>query len=190
MVLINPFVKLWIGEQYVLGQSIIICLVLVMYIDGLRLTGITYRETLGLFEKGKLSPFFAAIINIILSIILGKMYGVAGIFLATSISNIMTLVWVDPYLIHKYEFKSSVKKYFKTFVKYIITYFIIYILTYASTMFIEDNGIISFIIKAILVCVIPNLILFVAYRKTNEFIEVKNRIIHIINKKRKIKEID
>ena len=123
MVLINPFIKLWIGEQYILGQSIIICLVLTMYIDGLRLTGITYRETLGLFEKGKLSPFMAATFNIIFSIILGKIFGVAGIFLATSIANIMTLVWVDPYLIHKYEFKSSVKKYFKTFLKYIITYF-------------------------------------------------------------------
>ena len=189
MVLINPFIKLWVGEQYVLGQSIIICLVLIMYIDGLRLTGITYRETLGLFEKGKLSPFFAAVFNIIFSIVLGKKYGGAGIFLATSIANIITLVWVDPYLIHKYEFKSSVKKYFKTFVQYIITYFIIYIFTYTVTTFIKDNGIISFGIKALFVCLIPNMILFVIYRKTSEFIEIKNRVIDIINKKKKVKEM-
>ena len=45
---------------------------------------------MGLFVQGKASPFIGAIINIILSLWLGKQ-GLMGIFLATSIARLFTI---------------------------------------------------------------------------------------------------
>ena len=66
---------------------------------------------MGLFSKGKYSPIVAAIINIVLSIVLGKYIGLMGIFLATSISRLLTTTWVDPYLIYKHKIDGKLFNY-------------------------------------------------------------------------------
>ena len=101
IVLLNPFITLWLGEKYLLGMAVPIALAVSFYIDGLRNPGFTYRTTLGLFKKGKATPYIGAITNIVFSILLCKIFGVAGIFIATSIAQLLSYSWIDPYLIHK-----------------------------------------------------------------------------------------
>ena len=184
LILINPFIKIWLGESYILELPIVWSLILIMFIDGLRYIGIVYRETLGLFEKGKFSPFMAAILNIVLSIVFGKLLGIAGIFLATSIANLLTLVWVDPYLIHKYEFGTSSKKYFKRFLIYLFVFICNYAIVFSISNFIPDTGIVNFIIKCILVFVISNLFIYIIFRNTVEYKELKKKIFEYMKRKK------
>ncbi len=46
IVLLNPFITLWLGEKYLLGMAVPIALAVSFYIDGLRNPGFTYRTTL------------------------------------------------------------------------------------------------------------------------------------------------
>jgi len=179
LILINPFIKLWIGEQYLLSNLIVFSLGLNMFVDGSRLTGYTFRTTLGLFVKGKNVPVFTAIINIILSILLGRMIGVSGVFFATAISRLVTNIWFDPYLIHKYELNTPMNKFFKKYILYILTFLINYIICYVITSFIGE-GIINFVLKITLVCIIPNLTVCVMFYRTEEVKGIKEKISSLI----------
>ena len=53
IVLLNPFIKIWLGDSYVLQLGVSIALAVNFLIEGLRNPGYIYRTTLGLFEKGK-----------------------------------------------------------------------------------------------------------------------------------------
>ena len=169
VVLLNPFIKLWLGMDYVLDQSIPIALAVSFYVNGIRNPAYIYRTTNGLFEKGKLAPYLCAIINIITSIILCKFLGVLGVFIGTSISQLCSLTWIDPILIHKYVFNNSAKKYFKKYLIYFLVFVINIVILQLLSNLIEDTGIVSFIIKLLIVAVIPNVINILIFRKSEEY---------------------
>ena len=183
MTLLNPFIKLWLGQNYVLSLSISIALAISFFIEGLRNPCYTYRITLGLFEKGKITPYIATIVNIVSSVILCKIFGTVGIFIGTSLAQLSSYSWIDAYLIHKYEFKTSVKKYFEKYVKYFIVFVISYIATYFACSYIEDKNFITLIIKGIFTLTIPNLIIFLIYRNSYEYKELKKRILQLAKDK-------
>lgn len=177
IVLLNPFVKIWLGEKYILSIGVVIALAVSFFINGLRNPGYIYRTTMGLFQKGKITPYIGAISNIVFSIVLCKLYGVIGIFIATSIAQLVSYSWIDPYLIHKHEFKTPVRKYFKKFVIYILVFTISTIITLSVTNLIKLEGILGLFIKGFIVCVIPNLINLVLFYRTEEFKELKQKML-------------
>lgn len=186
IILLNPFIELWLGEKYLLEISVSIALAVSFFINGLRNPGYIYRTTLGLFEKGKFVPYIGAITNIIFSIILCKFCGVTGIFVATSIAQLVSYSWVDPYLIHKYEFKTSVKKYFKKFFTYFLVFMICTIITLFISNWINLKGILGLALKIIIVIIVPNFLNLAIFYKSEEFESLKNRFIEpIVNKLRK-----
>ncbi len=183
IVLLNPFITLWLGEKYLLGMAVPIALAVSFYIDGLRNPGFTYRTTLGLFKKGKATPYIGAITNIVFSILLCKIFGVAGIFIATSIAQLLSYSWIDPYLIHKYEFKTSVKKYYKKYFYYTMAFIVCVILTLIIANFIQLEGVIGLLLKGIVVCLVPNVINLVCFKNTEEFQELRKKFIRPFWKK-------
>ncbi len=183
IVLLNPFIEIWLGREYVLEIYVSIALSLSFFVEGLRNPGYTYRTTLGLFKKAKSTPYIGAITNIILSILLCKIFGVAGIFLATTIAQLVSYSWIDPYLIHKYEFKTSVSKYFKKFIAYCVVFTISTVITLCLSNAISFNGIIGLMLKALVVCIVPNIINLIVFHNTEEFKELKEKIAKPIMKK-------
>ncbi len=191
IVLLNPFIGLWLGEGYVMNLGVSIALSVSFFIDGVRNPGFIFRTTLGLFEKGKATPYISAIVNIVTSIILCKMLGVVGIFIGTSIAQLLSYVWIDPYLIHKYEFKTSVKKYFLKYIKYIIVFAFEIVITLYISKLINNNDFVGFCIKCFVVIIIPNLINIIIFGKSDEFNELMKKFIHpIIEKIRKREKIN
>ena len=186
MVLLNPFITLWLGQDYILGIAVSISLAVSFFVEGLRNPGYTYRTTLGLFKKAKSTPYIGAITNIILSILLCKLFGVAGIFMATAIAQLVSYSWIDPYLIHKYEFKTPVSKYFKKFVVYFVVFAISTGIALGLSNIIWIDGIIGFILKTLIVCIVPNIINLLVFCKTPEFKQIKGKILDPIFKKFKL----
>ncbi len=176
IILLNPFIELWLGKKYILNITFSFALAISFFIDGLRSPGFTYRTTLGLFEKGKMTPYIGAISNIVFSVLLCKIFGAVGIFIATSISTLLSYSWIDPYLIHKYEFKTSVSKYFKKYVLYSLTFVINLLITINLANLINTNLIMNFIIKIIVVSILPNVINILVLFRTKEFKQLITRI--------------
>lgn len=186
IILINPFIELWLGSKYVMSFASVLALILHFYVNGVQFAGYSYRTTTGLFEKGKIAPIVAAIINVILSFILGKYMGVVGILLATSISRLLTTTWLDPYLVHKYEFKTSSLKFYKHYIINFIIVTINFMICYFITSFITENNILNFIFKGFIILIFANVNFFIAFHNSNEFKSIIQKLKSIFLKKYKL----
>ena len=58
----------------------------------------------GAFYYDRYRPIAESAINIVVSIVLAKRMGVAGVFLGTIISTVATCLWGEPYVLYKHVF--------------------------------------------------------------------------------------
>ena len=181
-ILLNKFITIWLGSEYLLSTSISIALGFNLYIDGVRYVNYTFRNTLGLFKKGRLVPLFSSITNIILSVILVKFIGMFGVLIATGLTRLFILTWYDPYLIHKNEFKTSAKRYYITYSYYLLIEIIAFCICYKVISLINLTGILGFIVCGIIITILTGIIYILATFKLKEFKETKNRLLSVLKK--------
>lgn len=183
--LLNSFITIWIGEEFLLSNLTVIFLVVVCYLRGVAFPANVYRDTLGLFKEGRIMPFICSIINISLSILLGKLMGIKGVFLATIISIVTTTFWYMPKLIYKkvfdMNFFSYLKKIFIFTMPFIISYFIC---NNILNLFFRETLLI-FIVKSLIVVMVTLIIYIVIEHNQREYKEIKRKLFEII-KKRKV----
>ena len=169
IVLINPFINVWIGKKYVMGFSIVFLLVLNFYVLGMQSVTNSFRNAYGLFWIAKYRPIIMVIINIVISVVLVQLIGIEGVLIGTLISRLLTTAWLDPYIVHKYGFEISPKSYYVDYLKYLVIFIAIStILNYFVSM-IAINNIFILILIAILVVISVNVILVLLFFKTSEF---------------------
>ena len=115
-------------------------------------------------------PIIESVVNIIASIILVKYFGLAGVFMGTIISGLMLWCYSYPKYVYKNLFNRSYKNYFKETFGYILLFIGIAVSTYLiSNIYIIDSNLLRFIIKSMVGLIIPNIILFIIFRKTDNF---------------------
>lgn len=168
--LINSFIEVWIGNKYLLSLDVVIIIVINFYINGMRKSILTFREATGLFYKDRWKGIIESIVNLIVSIILVKMYGMFGIFLGTAISTITVCCWIEPFVLFKYGFNLKLKDYFKDYFKYLlITLSLGTIMYYICSLIILPSKILNLIIKLIICFVLTNIIMYIIFKNNENF---------------------
>ncbi len=186
----NEFITAWIGESWLIPQPFAILI-------GIEIFGLSsrqylgkYRSAFGLFQQAKMRPLFGILINIVASVLLVKPLGICGVILGTILSDWLTVMWFDPYIIHKYGFKNkfSIWSHYKRNLYYTIVTALLGTLCYLITTNIALNmGWISVIIHAIIVSiiVIPSfIIIFYNTDYMGENISIVKNILDKIFKKK------
>ncbi|XZM80624.1 lipopolysaccharide biosynthesis protein [Clostridium perfringens] len=181
--LLTPFITIWIGKTYTLDKLTVFIIVLNFLIKGLENTTYVFRIGAGVFQQSKYRPIASVIINLGLSIILAKYIGIAGVFLGTIISRLLTYFWVDPIVIYRDLFKKSSKEYFYMYFKGIISISISGIIVNLINKFIIYDNIKFFIVRLIITFIIPNLVFIIIYRKDINFIYFKEMLLDTLRKK-------
>ena len=182
-VLLNPFITLWIGEDYLLPNWTVFIIIANYYTAGVQYASTTYREVTGLFKVGKYRPLIAAIINLVVSIILAYPLGISGILLGTIISRLCVYFWYDPYIIHKTLFGRKLKCYFATYALYGMSTLGVGAVCFAIGNKIPvQNQILAFLTNMVLCAVLPNALFFLLFRRREEF-QVILRYMNAISKK-------
>lgn len=181
----NPFVRIWLGDNYVLENIIIIALFSRFFIEGYINTMSSFRSTLGLFTQGKYLPLIVAGLNIALSIGLSYPLGLAGVLIATPISRLCINGWYMPLVIHRDGFYKSVKPYYiKLVLRFVLLALIVTVMNFISS-FVFKSGIsvFSFITMVILTAILPNLIFIIIFFRTDEFKYFKQLFLKVLLKK-------
>lgn len=117
---VNELISVWLGSGFALSIAVVFAIAFSFYVEGMQFSGYTYRTTMGLFKESVAAPVVSAVLNIVLSIILGYKMGMTGIFVATGISRLATTTWVDGYLVFKRRLNKSPLKFFGTYVIYFV----------------------------------------------------------------------
>lgn len=166
----NVFIDIWLGKNYLLELSSVILICLNFYLMCNQIPLDTVKEAKGFYSKDKFYPIILAVLNIILSIILGKFFGLNGIVGATSISYMLTITWNKPYVLYKYIFKENVFKYYKDKIIYFITLvFIIFISGYLIKYIRVDNKLFYFILINVLNTIIYVIITTIFFFRKKEY---------------------
>lgn len=166
-VLANEFIELWLGKDYLLSNLFVIIISINLYIEGIRKFLSTYRTTYGLFRQAKFMPLLGMIVNIVVSVILVKKIGIFGVLLGTLISNLISFMWYDPYIIYKNVFKDKVIKYYIKNILYFLFFVVMTLICKYICSLISISGIIGFIIHGIICVSLPSIIILVMYYNTN-----------------------
>lgn len=108
-VVADEFVLNWIGTDWLLAQPFALLMGLEIYTLAVRIALSKYRTTMGLFQQAKFRPLFGMIINLVVSILLVRYWGICGVLVGTLAADWLTFMWFDPLIIHKHGFKDSSK---------------------------------------------------------------------------------
>ena len=187
-VCIDPFIKLWLGNDYILPNIVIILIVLNFYIQGMKRTCGIFKNAGGIFYEDRFVPLVESIINLVVSIGLVYLWGVSGIILGTIISSMVHWLYDFPKYVYGIVLKKCLKQYIWDYLPYFFIFIIsIFITKIICNFIILNNIFILLLINIVLCIIIPNFIFLVIFHKTNEFIYWKNFIIEkIINLKNRI----
>jgi len=175
--LYNPFITVWLGNKYLFGMHTIIVIVLNFYLIGMRKPIAATRDAMGLFWYDRLKCIPEIIINLVVSLFLGKRYGIVGIFYGNLVSNLSTTFWIYPLVLYKYGLHTDIRKYFIRLIIYICATVAGVFLTFGACSFIRGVSIVSFIIKFIICAVLPNILYIALSFKTPEFTYFFNLIL-------------
>lgn len=113
-VVADEFIVQWIGNNWIIPVPFAFLMGFELYTIAVRTFLGNYRSSMGLFQQAKYRPLIGMILNIIGSIALVNVMGISGVILATIVSDWLTVMWFDPYIIYKHGFKNKypIVKYF------------------------------------------------------------------------------
>ncbi len=179
----DPFVRIWLGEEYILSQAVVLAIVINFYINGMRRTYATFKEAAGVFYEDRYVPIIESFVNIIVSIVLANSIGLAGVFIGTIVSNMVLFLFSFPKFVYKKILRGEIKEYIKENIQYAIMFIASFIITYVFIQFVKtDNNYLLLLIYGIICLIIPNFLFFIVKYKTDEFKYYKDFVINIRNK--------
>ncbi len=181
-ILFNDFIAVWIGREYILDRLTVGAIILNFYILGIINPVWIFRDSVGLFNHTKYVFMITSALNIILSVLLGKLAGLGGILISAPVARLVTNFWYEPLILYRIFFKKNSTEYFKKQLKYFILTIISGAAAYILTEWISVITLGGFIVKILVCGLIPNVLFYVLLRKTTEFIYIKRNYIDKIVK--------
>ena len=127
-----------------------------------------------MYSEDQFVPIIQSIINLIISVILAKNIGLIGVFIGTLVSGLLPSFY-RPYLVYKKVFEKRLSEYYLNYFKNILI--IIIIIAIISLINITIIGLpiyIKFVLNMLLCVFVTNGILWLFYRRTDEYKVIKN----------------
>ena len=169
LVLVNPFITLWLGPKYLFPMGVVLPLALNFYLTGMRQSVHVFKNALGLFWQDRYKPLFEAAINLAASIALFRVFGVAGVVLGTTVSTVTVCVWVEPYVLYRFGFGHSVREYFARYA----TYGALLLAAGTAVRFVDGlivgQGLGILLLRALACVAVTNALFFAALFRRKEF---------------------
>ena len=172
----EEFITLWLGAEFVIDNASVLMKALMLYLSCMLQPVFGFREALGLYQKTKYAMLAAAIINIVLSIVLGIKWGMAGVLGASIIAMLTTYLWYEPIVLYRDCFGASVKQYFGGRLKEICALLLaIVCLGWLGKVWVAETWL-MWIVKSVVFFGVVNVYCLLLYHKNSGFKELLCRL--------------
>lgn len=182
IVIIQDFICLWVGKEKLLENTVVIIFVANLYIATMRIPVIIFRNATGTFWNDRFRPVLESVANLVISIPLTFIMGIAGVKLGTIISTLTVAFWWEAYALYKYFFEKGVKGYLLKQLKLVCITAVCVVITYSVCELIHTVLIVQLILKGIICCIIPNAINILLFYKTSEFKFVQGKLMKVLRR--------
>ena len=188
--LFNPFISIWINKESLLPVTVVAVLAMNYYITGISSVLGSLRSSAGVFRPDRYLHLLLAALNLIVSIWLVQVIGIVGVFLGTLLCLLIKEVSVLPSIVYRNILKVPVREYYKKFFLYLATTVVSGAATmYLTSVVITGEGILWFLLKCAVCITIPNAVVILLFRKTDEFKYAFNLFIKMLIRLRLKREL-
>ena len=186
---IDVFVGFCFGASYVFPKDVTLVLCMNFYLTGMRQAALVFRDSMGVFWYDRYKSLAEAMINLGVSIVLGRKFGVTGIFLGTMVSTVTTSLWIEPYMLYKHRFGVSSRSYFTKYFLYALVTFSIWYGEDRICRYIVGEPWVICMVRMLLCFGITNLAYLAIYHRTGEFKLLWEKGIQLLKKYQKKKAV-
>lgn len=169
-VIMDSFITIWIGYKFVLPTKVLLVLVINFFIVSSRSTYGAFKEAAGIFYEDRFVPIIESLLNIVLSIIFVKKFGLMGVFMGTIGSGLVLWCYSYPKYVYNKLFGRKIADYIKETIYYFIIFILIAGFTYSLAILISfDNVYLQFISNVLIALIVPNVIMLLLFSKDENF---------------------
>ena len=180
----TPLIQLWLGADKIIAQTAVVLYCFNFLCSGLSRSYGAIQSAHGVFYYDWYVGIVAAGLNIAVSLLFVKPFGLAGVFLGSTCATLTVALW-SPAITYKRFFAGSPAGYFLDFGRYLLvglsTGAVCYMI---SSVILAQVTLSNFFFALLLVIIVPNVIWIMLFHRTDEFRYVK-RIISTILERRK-----
>ena len=167
--LYQPFIEQFFGRKQMFELSVAV--LFAVYYYALKMGDIRglYSDGVGLWWENRYRAIAESIANILLNIVLGKLFGVHGIILATLISLVIINFGYGSQIVFTHYFQNGkLKEYFLNHSIYAVVTAVVCAVTYLICSRIHVSSLIlTLLVRGMICVVVPNVLYFLIYRKTS-----------------------
>lgn len=169
--LYQPFMRIWMrnDEKMLLSTLNMLLFCIYFYVINMNNTRNLYLEGRGLYYECRIYFLLEAIGNLVLNFLLGYYLGITGILLATILTIFVFNFITRTNVMFKCYFESSAKEFYLQHIFYAVTTLFACLITYFICSIVPFDGWGGLIIKALLCCIVPNIIFLLMYYKSENF---------------------
>ncbi len=187
----QPFMKLWAGEDLMLPNYDMLLFCVYFYAINMNNIRNQYISGTGMWWKLRGSYIVEALANLALNFILGKIWGITGVILATIITIFMfNYLQRNAILFKNYFKKQSISKFYGQQFYYLILTTVGVAVSFVICEYVLPfDGILNIILRGVICLTVPNIIYYLGVRQTKTFDEAKafvNKMKKIILRKKEI----
>lgn len=169
-IIMDSFITIWIGYKFVLPTKVLLVLVINFFIVSSRSTYGAFKEAAGIFYEDRFVPIIESLLNIVLSIIFVKKFGLMGVFMGTVASGLVLWCYSYPKYVYKNLFGRSYYDYIKETIYYLIVFVLIAGFSYSLAILISfENVYLQFISNVLIALIVPNVIMLLLFSKDENF---------------------
>ena len=173
LVMVQPFVSLWFGPQYLLEVPVIMLLAFQLFQTLMRGSYNAFQDAAGIFYENRFVPLAESALNLISSLILLHVFGLAGVFMGTIISGTALWCFSYPRFVYRKLFERSYGEYASETASYILLFVAVagsaWFLSGRIEGLVGERPLIQFVADAALCAVYPNAVLALVFGRSDLF---------------------
>ena len=170
--LLPDFIRLWLGDTYVLPEIILVLLVLDCYFNNMEQPCVMILGCLGGFKEDKIVSLFAALANIVFSVFFAFFFQEKGVLLGTVIAILVFWIGRSIYVFIRVDrcmSKKFVCYWVRNFEMFSMFVCLIVVFSYLLSCFSISNNVGTMLFKVIIMELMLFAILWIIFHKTSAY---------------------
>lgn len=180
---ITDFITLWLGKNFVINKISVLMLVLIFIHSLTRQPAGIIVNSAGLFKETRRSVIIEMVLNLSISLLLVKKYGIEGVILGTLLAHLFSNFWYYPLVCYKRvlkeKFRNYIKIYFNNSIELICLFLIneFIIIKYISFNLTIQSLILKVIILGLINFTIQTVFYYLRWNSMREFVNRMHKLI-------------